>query len=104
MSRFVDVDELLKKKRRIGTSNYCEYDVVYVTAIEEAATDELIPKDQYEARLKADMIARLKEIQQEIEELKNEPACCQHFVRGIRRSSEVIQQKINTLEEKNNDN
>ena len=46
---------------------------------------------------KADMVTMLEEIQQEIEELKNEPACCQHFVRGIRRSSEVIQQKINTL-------
>lgn len=60
---------------------------------------EAIPKDQYEARLKADMVAMLTEIQLEIEEHKmtsgvtnqgtwNECiACC----------SIVIQQKINSL-------
>lgn len=58
---------------------------------------EAIPKDQYEARLKADLVAMLTEIQLEIEELKNEPAWCQHFVKGVCRSSEVIQQKINAL-------
>ena len=67
----------------------------------ECPTVEAIPKDQYEARLKADMVAMLTEIQLEIEELKNEPACCQHFVRGVRRSSEVIQQKIDKLKENN---
>ena len=62
---------------------------------------EAIPKDQYEARLKADMVAMLTEIQLEIEEHKmtsgvtnqgtwNECiACC----------SSVIQQKINSLKE-----
>ena len=40
---------------------------------------------------KADMLAMLEDLKAEIEELKNEPACCQHFVRGICRSSEVIQ-------------
>lgn len=53
----------------------------------------------YENRLRADMVAMLTDIQLEIEELKNEPACCHHFVRGIRRSSEVIQQKIDALKE-----
>lgn len=46
---------------------------------------------------KDEVVAMLKEIQMEVEELKNEPACCHHFVRGIRRSSEVIQQKIDAL-------
>lgn len=46
-----------------------------------------------------DVIAMFTELQTEIEELKNEPACCQHFVRGVRRSSEVIQQKIDKLKE-----
>lgn len=48
---------------------------------------------------KVDMVAMLTDIQLEIEELKNEPACCHHFVRGIRRSSEIIQQKIDQLKE-----
>ena len=60
---------------------------------------EAIPKAEYETRLKSDMVAMLTDIQLEIEELKNEPACCHHFVRGIRRSSEVIQQKIDALNE-----
>ena len=54
---------------------------------------------EYENRLKADLVAMLEELQEEIEKLKNEPACCHHFVRGIRRSSEVIQQKIDKLKE-----
>ena len=62
-------------------------------------TLEAIPKDQYEARLKADLVAMLTDIQLEIEELKNEPACCQHYKRGVDRSSNVIQQKINSLKE-----
>lgn len=52
---------------------------------------QLIHKADYEARLKADMVAMLTEIQLEIEELKNEPACCQHY------SEKIIQQKINAL-------
>ena len=51
----------------------------------------------YDTRLKADMVAMLTEIQLEIEELKNEPSHCHHFERGIRYSSNIIQQKINIL-------
>ena len=65
--------------------------------LDNVPTVEAIPKADYEARLKADMVAMLTELKTEIEELKNEPACCQHFVRGVRRSSEVIQQKIDKL-------
>ena len=54
-------------------------------------------KLNYNARLKADMAAMLTEIQLEIEELKNEPACCQHYKRGIDYSSKVIQEHINAL-------
>ena len=61
--------------------------------------DKAIPKADYENRLKADMVAMLTEIQLEIEELKNEPACCHHFERGIRFSSNIIQQKIDALKE-----
>lgn len=52
---------------------------------------------EYDARLRADMVAMLTELQLEIEELKNEPACCQHYKRGVNRSSDIIQQKIDKL-------
>ena len=57
----------------------------------------------YDENLKADKLTMLNELKMEIEELKNEPACCQHFVRGIRRSLEVIQEKINALKGANNE-
>lgn len=69
----------------------------------DVPTVEAIPKDQYEARLKADMMAMLTEIQLEIEELKNEPSHCHHFERGIRYSSNIIQQKINALRGEENE-
>ena len=70
-------------------------------AINSLKTDEAyqIMYEGGEIFTKDDMVAMLTEIQAEIEELKNEPACCRHFVRGIRRSSEVIQQKIDALKE-----
>ena len=61
------------------------------------ATALTMMKADYENRLKADLVAILVELQLEIEELKNEPACCQHYKRGVNRSSDIIQQKINSL-------
>lgn len=43
----------------------------YKEWLEDLPIVEAIPKDQYEARLKADMIAMLTEIQLEIHELEN---------------------------------
>lgn len=34
--RLIDADELLKHKQIIGTSNYCEYNVVYVETVNNA--------------------------------------------------------------------
>jgi hypothetical protein len=67
---------------------------------------ESIPKDQYEARLKADLEAILVELQLEIEEIKidnNVPSGFEPvsktsaFYEGVSASSKVIQQKINAL-------
>ena len=57
---------------------------------------EAIPKDQYEARLKDDMVAMLTEIQLEIEELSTPPAYQDedYFLIGTNKCSELIQQKI----------
>lgn len=60
--------------------------------------DVAIPKDQYEARLKADMLAMLTEIQLEIEEIwDNDPS----YIEGVHDSEMVIQQKIDKLKENN---
>lgn len=48
-------------------------------------------------------IEELEEIKKEIEKLKNEPACCQHYKRGINRSLHIIQQKINALKAESED-
>ena len=71
-----------------------------VEELENAPTIEAIPKDQYEQRLKADMVAMLTEIQMEIDELRAK----KHFQykhgqeHGLNDALELIQQKINELE------
>lgn len=55
-----------------------------------------IPKDQYEARLKADLVAMLTELQLEIEECND---CGRAFHLGLQMASKIIQQKIDKLEE-----
>ena len=67
---------------------------------------EAIPKDQYESRLKADMVAMLTEIQLEIEEIDSRPGYdgngmptfANDYVRIIK-VNEVIQEKIDKLKE-----
>lgn len=63
---------------------------------------EAIPKADYEARLRADMIAMLTEIQLEIEELypkarKTYRDGLTSYCEGVDDSREIIQQKINAL-------
>ncbi|MBR4377304.1 MAG: hypothetical protein IKP50_00240 [Bacilli bacterium] len=63
---------------------------------------EAIPKDQYEARLKADMVAMLTEIQLEIEDTgayEQEVNGKTEYLKGINYAYSVIQQKINELKE-----
>ena len=72
--------------------------------VDKAPTVEAIPKDQYETRLKADMVAMLTDIQLEIEELKSyESADGQDLVMladiGI-----LFQQKIDALKAESEDN
>ena len=55
---------------------------------------EAIPKDQYEARLKADMVDMLTDIQLEIEESES---CGKAFHLGLQMASNIIQEKINAL-------
>ena len=74
-----------------------------------------IPKDQYEARLKADMVAMLTEIQLEIEEKEQyyqdnfleskyalHEAAMGGRMFGCGECVDIIQQKINSLKGENN--
>ena len=62
---------------------------------------EAIPKDQYEARLKADLAAMLEELRLEFEEYKPEWAENEDQVIASNRTwddfDDIIQQKINVL-------
>lgn len=74
--------------------------------INKAPTVEAIPKAEYEARLKADMVAMLTEIQLEIEELDTYDVERTHgLIENAYISEEVdniIQQKIDKLKGEQN--
>lgn len=61
---------------------------------------EAIPKDQYEARLKADMVAMLTDIQLEIEELD---PFGDEWSDSLDACNDIIQQKINALKAESED-
>lgn len=68
-------------------------------------------KDEYENRLKADMVAMLTEIQLEIEEEKtntehlhyDELEQAENYNNGIDNCNDIIQQKINSLKSESED-
>lgn len=70
------------------------YEMGYNTGFKDGIKGS-IPKDQYEQRLKADMVAMLTEIQLEIEELQGKYS--PYYDEASQHTSEIIQQKINAL-------
>lgn len=68
-----------------------------LTMLSKIETVEAISKDQYEARLKADLVAMLTEIQLEIEELQGKYS--PYYDEASQHTSEIIQQKIEKLKE-----
>ena len=64
--------------------------------VDKAPTVEAIPKDQYEARLKADMVAILENLQKEFKELYPNPELNTYY-RAVDDCSNLTQQKINAL-------
>lgn len=94
--------------------NYAEYgeDITkaWTTAVQQASVIQEVRqkawieaydsfKQEYENRLKADMVAMLTDIQLEIEESEN---CGKAFHLGLQMASNIIQQKIDKLKEKDN--
>ena len=67
----------------------------------EVPTVEVIPKDQYEARLKADKIAMLEELKKEIEDRRTDydkDSKAEYDIYcAYDRCSRIIQEKINAL-------
>ena len=61
-------------------------------------TVEAIPKDQYEARLRADMMAMLTDIKKEIDNMSCRYIDNAHYVKEYD-VSDLIQEKINDLKE-----
>ena len=93
--RLIDADRLKEVfSRNVAGGN------AYFDLIDNTPTAEAISKDQYEARLKADLVAMLTEIQLEIEELEK-PHChnASHADGCVSKwkVEGVIQQKISDL-------
>ena len=55
-----------------------------------------IPKDEYEARLNADMVAMLTEIKDEAGNIRSTIWNCGTFIEGVTAYDKFIQQKIDT--------
>ena len=107
MGKLIDVDDL---RIALGMGVLCGNKTT-IQLINEAPIVDAIPKDQYEARLKVDMVAMLTEIQLELDEMKITkvrsagfaPYSKDPFRRGVNCSKEVIQQKIDSLKGAAND-
>lgn len=114
MGKLIDVDKFLKKVKKDREHEIYLHSWTADMVLERldswyAPSVEAIPKDQYEARLKADMLAMLTELQSEIEELKVNTTITQtefsndsparFYNKGIRMSTTKIQQKIDALKE-----
>lgn len=70
-----------------------------VEELENAPTVQAIPKADYEARLKADLVAMLEELKEQLREMHEDFFETEHFdeAYGVSYSMDIIQQKINTL-------
>ena len=90
MSRLIDADKLFPDVMKVDGSM-----AISQGQLAHAHTVEAIPKADYEARLKADIVAMLKELKKEIEELDTPNNSDAYMT-----CAEVIQQKIiNELKE-----
>ena len=63
------------------------------------STIEVIPRDQYEARLKADMVAMLKRLYGELKMIHERYSAAEHWdeAYGVELSMEEVRKKINAI-------
>ena len=101
MGMMIDIDVLFDYFGNDAIDETTRSNIEYF--VSEKGTVEAIPKDQYEARLKADMVAMLTEIQVEIEECIDGGEGSPQFEQGVTIARvqvvEIIQQKIDKLKE-----
>jgi len=102
--RAIDADRLQKQFDLKSTNPNYRVNIHNIKSIiTNAPSIEAIPKADYEARLKADLEAILKDLQLEIEECVDGAEGSPQFEQGVTIARvqvvEVIQQKINSLKE-----
>jgi len=95
--RLVDIDEARKEYSNLMDLSMSDTTLLHTLygVLDNAPTVEAIPKDQYEARLKADMVAMLTELYMEIEEL--DTPSDDSYDACIVDCERIIQEKINKL-------
>lgn len=100
MGRLIDIDVLFDYFGNDAISETTRSNIEYF--VSEKGTIEAIPKADYEARLKADMVAMLTEIQLEIEELDVSDVVPE-YQDGAEETKEyitnMVEEKINSLKE-----
>ena len=99
MGKLIDIDKARKEYSNLTdlTMNDTTLLLTLFGVLDNAPTVEAIPKDQYENRLKADMVAMFTELQLEIEEMDS--GCGWEGYRPTAQVIGLIQQKINALKE-----
>lgn len=95
MGRLIDIDVLFDYFGSDAIDETVRSNIEYF--VREKGTVKAIPKDQYENRLKADMVAMLTEIKLEIEELQGKYS--PYYDEASQHTCEIIQQRINALKE-----
>jgi len=98
--RAIDADKLQKQFDEKSTNPNYRVNIHNIKSIiRNAPTVEAIPKDQYEARLKADMVAMLEELKEELREMHEDFFETEHFdeAYGVSDSMDIIQQEIDKL-------
>ena len=89
--RLVDADKLNRKD--VNCAN------VPMNFIDTAPTVEAIPKDQYENRLKADMVAMLEDLRLDFQEAELAGVFDNKELIFADEVDDLVQQKINALKE-----
>ena len=102
MARYINADKFLDKLLYMG---YMDEQKSEVEEVANNMIEEAIPKADYENRLKADMVAMLKEIQDEIFKESWRLECICDDLDGsavdLDDINKIIQQKINKIKGQN---
>lgn len=110
MGRLIDADKFLERVKKdreheIYLHSWTADMVLKRLDSWYAPTVEAIPKDQYEARLKADMVAMLTELQDELKYTVINGVCKPNYIEGFNDSVAIsvkkIQCRIDKLKENN---